>query len=235
MEMRLFPDTSVQNTFYGLNMRGATAWGVGAKFGVQVKPGEEVTLGLVYTMQADMTYEDGTMAFSGLGKCDAKIKGFNRPQSLGFGIAVRPHRRRLLAADVTWVNWSAAVDTVTIETQGPGMLSKVKFPMDWNDQIVVAVGAAFEATGWLTLRLGYNYGANPIPGENLSPLFPAVTEHHLTGGLGFRLNEHWYLDGAIEYAFENTVAYTNPNAPFGIDAVEKHGQISVHGSISYRW
>ena len=184
-----------------------------------------MTLGLVYTSRSQLNFKHGTMTFPGLGSYDAEVSGFNWPQSVGAGIAVRPTSRWLLALDLTWVNWSEAMETVEIKTSSP--LGTIKFPMDWKDQYVIAIGAAYKLTDDWTLRAGYNYGSNPAPQEDLSSLFPAITEHHVTLGVGYRINQAWSVDGAWEHAFKNSVTYTNTGAPFGPNAEESHDQNNV--------
>ncbi len=225
MEMKFFPNTVAPGAFYGMNLQDVYAFGYGLKAGAQYKLNPMTTLGLVYTSRSQMDFKHGSMTFAGLGSYDAEVSGFNWPQSVGAGVALRPTSRWLLALDLTWVNWSEAMETVEIKTNSP--LGTVKFPMEWKDQYVVALGAAYKLTEAWTLRAGYNYASNPVPQENLSPLFPAITEHHVTLGLGYRINQAWSIDGAWEHAFEKIVTYTNTGAPFGPNAEESHEQNTV--------
>jgi len=95
---------------------------------------------------------------------------------------------------------------------------------------VVAVGAEFKATPSLLLRAGWNWGRSPIKDQSslsyapsvripdlkapFSPYqvywmnlvgFPAVAEHHLTLGLGWKVNPNFTLDLSYVYAFPSTV------------------------------
>ncbi|MFH1034135.1 MAG: outer membrane protein transport protein [Pseudomonadota bacterium] len=235
MEMKYFPNTVVPGVFYGMNLQNVYGFGYGVKVGAQYKATEMVTLGLVYTSKSSLDFKHGDMTFAGAGKYSAEVEGFNWPQSVGAGVAVRPTKKLLLAADLTWVNWKNAMDQVDIKTNAPGPLSNIHFNMNWKDQIVLALGAAYKLTDVWTVRAGYNYGNNPVPAETLSSLFPAIPEHHLTLGLGYKINDSWCLDAGWEHAFSNSVTYTNPDTPFGPNAVETHDQntVSIFATVKF--
>lgn len=235
MTMEFFPNTMVPGMFAGMELRDVYSYGYGGKFGVMYQPNSMVSIGAVYTTESVLDYDHGSITFAGLGKYDAKVDGFTWPQSLGVGIAIRPTPRLLLAADVTWYNWSKAMDKVSIKSNAPAPFDQVDFNMKWNDQTVFAIGAAYQLTDRLTVRAGYNYGNNPVPEEHLSPLFPAITEQHVAGGIGYKFSERWALDAAVEHAFEKSLTYNNPEAPFGPGAVEKHSQTTIHLMLSHRW
>lgn len=247
-EFKFFPDTSATAAgFMGMDMKDASSFSYGAKVGVMFNPSNMVSLGIVYTTEVTLDPEDGKITLNmsdiGLGKVkyDANVKDFKWPQQLGFGLGIRPNKKLLIGADLTWVDWSGAMDVVTIKASNPelailsalGMGSiDIPFKMKWKDQWVYALGAAYKATDNLTVRAGYNYGKNPIPAENLSPLFPAIVEHHLTFGLGYK-SGNWRIDGAWEHALNKKVTYTNTAAPFGTDAVEEHNQNTIHLYATY--
>ncbi len=253
LDFKFFPETSVAPNammptgFAGMNLEGASSFGYGAKLGVMIKPSDMVSLGIVYTSESKLDPGDGditlNMSSFGLGKVkyDADVEGFTWPQQLGFGVGIRPNKKLLIGADLTWVNWSNAMDVITVKASNPdnsmapaSMGDSISFKMKWEDQWVFALGGAYKATDNLTVRAGYNYGKNPIPAETLSPLFPAIVEHHLTVGLGYTFG-NWRIDGAWEYALNNEVTYTNPDAPFGPNAVEEHNQNTIHLFATYRF
>jgi len=245
VEMEFFPDTFFPGgdgipPFAGMDLEDEYAFGYGAKIGLMYKISEDVNIGLVYTTRSELNYDNGKMEFRGPapigGKYDAEMEGFTWPASLGAGIGIRPTERLLLAADITWVNWSDAIETVKIKTDSkvPGM-RVIPFKMDWEDQVVVAIGSAYKSSDNLTLRIGYNYGKNPVPAKTLSPLFPAIVEHHLTVGFGYKIGEKINLDGAWEHGFNKSVKYYNRDAPFGPGAKEEHYQNTVHLYLTYKF
>lgn len=245
VEMEFFPNTFSPGgdgipPFAGMDLEDEYAFGYGAKIGLMYKLTDKVNIGLVYTTRSELNYDNGKMEFRGPepigGKYDAKMDGFTWPASLGLGVGIRPTDRLLFAADLTWVNWSDAIETVKIKTDSsvPEMRT-IPFKMNWKDQVVFAVGSAYKSSENLTLRIGYNYGKNPVPAETLSPLFPAIVEHHLTIGFGYKIGEKINLDGAWEHAFNKSVKYFNKDAPFGPGAKEEHNQNTVHLYLTYKF
>lgn len=234
MEMKFFPNTVVPGVFYGMNMQDVYGFGYGFKAGAQYKVTDMVTLGLVYTSESDLELNHGQMTFASLGTYNATVEGFKWPQSVGAGVAVRPTSRLLLDLDLTWVNWKS-MGVLDIKTNAPGPLSDIRLDMNWRDQVVLALGAAYKLTDSWTLRAGYNYGNNPIPAGTLSPLFPAIPEHHLTAGLGYKVNELFSVDAGYEHAFSNSETYTNTSLPFGSNAVETHDQNTVAVFITFKF
>lgn len=235
MEMRFFPNTMVPGVFAGMSLDRVYSFGYGAKLGAMFKPNDMISLGLTYTTKSSLTFEHGNMSFAGMGSFEAKVEGFNWPSSIGFGVAVRPTKRLLIAFDVTYMQWSNAIDQVVITTNAPAPMNRVVFDMGWEDQWVFAIGAAYDVTDKLTLRAGYNYGKNPVPAANLSPLFPAIVEHHVTLGLGYRFSKTIKLDVAFEHAFNNSVTYNNANTPFGPGAEESHSQNTIHMFLTFNF
>jgi long-chain fatty acid transport protein len=94
------------------------------------------------------------------------------------------------------------------------------------------VGAQYKATDKVALRIGYNYGENPVQehdGWNPQGVtmvqgkavptfgyellrnvgFPAIVESHLTLGLGYQWTETMSLNLEYMHAFENTAGSTS--------------------------
>ena len=91
------------------------------------------------------------------------------------------------------------MDNMTIKSNALEM----EMPLDWKDQMVYSVGMEYRMSDALRVRLGYNYGKNPVPTSTVMPLFPAIVEHHITAGIGYDFNENLTVNAAIEYGFEN--------------------------------
>jgi long-chain fatty acid transport protein len=135
--------------------------------------------------------------------------------------------RLLLTAEGRWLNWGDA---------------EGYRDFDWEDQWVAAVGAQFAVVPKkLFLRLGYNYGANPVKAnEGFSEAgvrtvqglpfpnpayesfrilgFPAIVEHHLTAGIGYAFSETFELNLGYMHAFENSISETSANAVFAYES-----------------
>ena len=241
------PDRCARNS--GLGEPGSTCpWDVvfGAKVGVLYQVSSTVTLGAAYTSPVDFHYRDGRIKLDlssvGLGRVeyDAEVDGFTWPQSVEAGVAVRPTPRLLLALDVAWHDWST-LDEITIRARNPRQplaprQAEVRLDADWEDQWVVAVGAAYEVVPEVfTVRAGYNFGNNQIPDRTFNPATQVVYEHHLMAGAGYRPTRNLYFDTAFTYALPNTVTYTNRQLPFGPDAVDSPAGLQVDLTMGYRF
>lgn len=254
-EFSMYPETFYPGVFAGMDVESLSSMGYAGRVGAQVKLGPMVRLGATYTSESNIELEDGTltMNFGSMGgkvDYDVQMDEFTWPQEFEAGIAVLPVKGLTVAADVKWINWSATIDKPTLTVSGgPAGMEKpfrdasgnptdtMVFDMNWDDQVVYAIGAEYAVNGTHTLRAGFNYGKNPVPDDNLSPLFPAIVEKHVTLGYGLNLGK-WAVDLAYEYAFENDQTNDNTNPavnPFGPGLELTHAQNTVHAQISYRY
>lgn len=253
IRQKVFPETSVfdpvdpAQTFFGTEIKGMDGFGYGVKLGVLYRIGDRLTLGAAYMRRTDLRLRGGRvvvdMSAAGLGKVtysEARIEGLSLPQELGVGVAVRVAKPLLLAAEVTWIDWSGAMKTSTLRASNPDNPAApptlaLTSALDWRDQYVFALGAAYDLTGKAILRAGYNYGRNPIPPETLSPLLDPIGEHTATFGGGYSFGKRWQASAAVEYTLKNRVSYENPELPFGPGAEEEQEVIAVHVMLSRRW
>jgi long-chain fatty acid transport protein len=206
-----------------LDLRSGSSpnYAFGLQPGVIYKPTDQLSLGLVYVSPQSVNHknvrdfdQDGTLD-------DLKLEA---PQQFGLGAAYEFLGDQLLVeADLRWLNWSNAEGYEDF---------------DWNDQWVLGIGAQYKATEKLSLRLGWNYGENPVEEHDgwdgsMNPMtgmpnsvatvqgktmptyfyetfriigFPAVVEHHLTLGLGYRITESLSLEFGYVHAFEKTIS-----------------------------
>ena len=168
---------------------GAASFGYGATFGVLIKPVDMLQIGLAYETKS--TFQDFKFNTS-LG--EDKIE-FNQPQSATLGIGFKPIKALSIGFDVQWIRWS--------ETNGANLPKYTEnssgaqpWNMDWSDQFVYKVGIQWQVHPMVALRAGYNYGKMPLEStrafENIA--FPAVSEHHITAGIGINFNDHFALN-----------------------------------------
>lgn len=243
MEFSLFPELPG-----GFSVEGLSSYGYAGRLGLHYKVNETLSLGAQYTTEAVLDLDGGTLTANygpaGSVAFDAEMSDFTWPEEAEFGIAVQASRRLLVAADIKWIGWSQAIDVVKVKPSGgpagipapvtPGS-DALLFNMNWDDQWVYALGIEYAINPEHSIRLGYNYGKSPVPDASLSPLFPAIVEHHLTLGYGLTLDK-WAFDLAYEHAFENTQTNNNPDPlanPFGPGVSVSQAQHTVHGAVTY--
>lgn len=237
------------NQLQGQTVTGLSSYTYAGRVGFSYRLNEKWSIGATYTSESALDFENGEMNFNfgpGLGAVtykDVTMDNFTWPQQVEMGVAYRPTPKWLLAFDISWVNWASAIETVTVKAKNPTanlpaayQELDIPFVMEWEDQWVFALGAQYEINESWYVRGGYNYGASPVPDQNLNPLFPAIVEHHLTLGFTYTTGV-WDFDVAFEHAFSNSQtndgAYSATN-PFAGTEVS-HYQNTVHLMFSYRF
>lgn len=254
----LFPNTysvGMDNTagthddFLGIDASGISGFGMAGRIGMQYQLNDVLRLGMQYSSEASLNLDGGDMTLN-YGttrvKYDAEIDGFTWPREFEAGVAIQATNDLLVAADIKWLNWSSSIDQVTVKGSNPSQQGvpanpALNFNMNWNDQWVFALGAEYSLSDKQLIRAGYNYGKNPVPNSNLSPLFPAIVEHHLSVGYSY-LWTSWQLSIAYEYGFNNNRTNNSPGPPsdqngianpFGPGVSVDHRQQDVHLQLSY--
>jgi long-chain fatty acid transport protein len=199
-----------------------SAFGIGAQIGAIVKPHPKVSLGITYITPQNITYRRVT-DFNGDGTLDDLTLG--SPNNLGFGIAFEPILKKLLIeGNLKWLNWSNA---------------RGYKDFGWRDQVVLNIGAQYKPIPKLALRMGYNYGVNPVsPNRNFNGSatsftnvqgfkvpsyyyesfrtigFPAIVQHHFTCGAGYNVTDKFIVNISYMHAFATNITATGTN-PFG--------------------
>ena len=202
-------------------------FGFGAELGAIYKIGP-VSLGAVYITPQKISHDNVANFDIAFGDTSMDDLDLESPQTLGFGIAYEPIQNVLLIeTNIKWLNWASADGYDDF---------------GWDDQWVFNIGAQYKPIPKLALRVGYNYGENPVethswddtvpgfanvqgknvPKTNYEILriagFPAVVEHHVTAGIGYQLTKAVSIDLAYTHAFEEEVKETgtvfNPAAGF---------------------
>ena len=206
---------------------GASSFGYGATFGMLVKPIDMLQIGLAYETKSyfqDFEFNTGT----GTDKIE-----FNQPQSATLGIGFKPVKDLLIGFDVQWIRWS--------ETNGSNLpkytanaSGAMPWNMDWNDQFVYKIGVQYMIHPMVALRAGYNYGKMPLEStrafENIA--FPAVSEHHITAGIGVNLNKQLTLN--IGGMYSPPAKMTGSNMSQGISSYETEmSQYSIDMGVAY--
>ena len=208
------------------------ALGIGVTLGVTYKPATDLTLGLAWESQSSFQDYEFDLGPAGTEKLD-----FNQPQSLHARRVGLPLETLLIAADVQWINWSATMgDNLPKYTSDTTATGSMAFNMGWSDQMVFKVGAQVTPVRGLDIRLGYNYGKTPLDKthafENIA--FPAVVEHHLTAGVGYKVADRLTIDVSAMYALNAKVSGSNPAMGIASYSTEM-SQLDLCAGAAYRF
>lgn len=202
----------------------AKGYSLAAKLGFTYALSNTLTLGGVYQTAGNLPdLKDGAY----------KVTGFDMPPVLALGLAWQANKRLMLAADLKDVMWDSSMNTVTIYKNGA---VAAPFQQDWDDQIVLALGASYRFTDALTGRVGYNHGDNPIPNEFVNFLWPAIVEDHYTAGVAYAFDKKSELNFALSVAPEVSVTGTGPTPPMGNGGITiDHSQVNWQLMYSHRF
>jgi long-chain fatty acid transport protein len=193
-----------------------TNFGIGAQIGAIVKPVPKLSLGFSYTTPQQVDYNRVIDGANG----NNRTLTLGSPHNIGVGVAYEFLPKKLLVeTNFKWLNWNSAVGY---------------HDFDWANQWVVNVGVQYKPIPKLALRLGYNYGNNPVKTHNnfngmtmtsvqgtLMPTyyyesfrmigFPAVVTNHITCGVGYDVTDRFTVNLGYMHAFENSVSEGGTN------------------------
>ncbi|WPM31967.1 outer membrane protein transport protein [Hydrogenobacter sp. T-2] len=214
MGATLCADASDPTTCWNAGGGQSQTYGMGFQLGLAYNMGDFVYAGITYQSPVSMTYK---RVFDSNGDGRFEDLKLTQPQELAFGLGVKPMNNFKVGMDIRWINWKNA---------------KGYKEFQWKDQWVIALGGEYKPMEKLALRAGYNYGKSPIRGKSglqgfpvsqrnipnfASPFgdfniaffnlvgFPAITEHHITLGLGYEFTKTFGIDLAYKHAFNKKV------------------------------
>lgn len=191
------------------------SYGFGGRIGVQFAPVDTVKIGAAYQFRTYMTEFD---KYAGL---FAEQGDFDIPPALQVGISWKPIDAVTLLFDYRHIWYS---DVAAVGNPGPAsgtdLATRRLGPDDgigfgWKDVDVFKFGAQWDVNEDWTLRAGYSLGENPISSSEVlfNILAPGVIEHHITGGVSYKVNENSSINLAMLYAPTASVSGPNPLSP----------------------
>ncbi len=203
------PFTADDRAFYSSAAAADGAFGFGVQAGFQYQATEQLAIGASYTsaqMFQDFEYK---AVYE-----NPNLPSFNTARTFKF----RMDAPAIYAAGFGWAPTSklqTAVDVKYFTYKSTKGFDKVGFNADgsvkgfgWDNIMVVAAGAQYAASDKVTLRGGYNYSGNPIPDANsmYNLPAPAIVQHHITAGLGFKVRDGVEINIAGYTALENSIS-----------------------------
>jgi long-chain fatty acid transport protein len=203
------PEGPVDLGQYEENMNG---WGLGATFGMLLKPLDKLGIGLTVRTPSTVSF-NGTAGMSYMtiyhlpASSDLKRK-ITWPLWIAGGVSFRPIPRLLLSADVHWTQWSK-LDRITTEyldtTWDTLMVSNHRDVrnLDWADRTQIRFGAEYSLNASTVLRAGYYNDPAPGPDATLNILLPSHTFNAFSVGVGKTVGD-LQLDFGLEYLAGNT-------------------------------
>lgn len=201
----------------GHGLSNLSGHGQSLRAGVFHQASSRTALGAYWRSRSHLRIENGTITYGPYSTTpnavieDVSVKGSEFPEQYGVGLAQQLDPSWKLLVEWRHLNWAEVKQQVLIEIPDSAPLV---FPMDWKSQDVLILGTEFspDTSGQRVWRAGLNYAASPVPDSTLNPLFPSITELHLTAGLEQQLNDELRLCAALAYGVPRSQSTSADNA-----------------------
>ena len=127
---------------------------------------------------------------------------FDLPLIVSLGTSYTGFERLLLSADVRYYAYGISQGFNTTGFDNTGAVTG----LGWNSIFTVALGAQYQATDRLALRMGYVWNQNPIPNQNsiYNVVSPNILMNTISAGFTYRITSAWDASFAYLHAFENS-------------------------------
>jgi long-chain fatty acid transport protein len=128
----------------------------------------------------------------------------NVPMIASAGVAYAGFPRWLFAADTHYIDY-----TNNNGTRGTGFdTSGAVTGIGWRSIWAIALGAQYQVTDALTLRMGYNWNQNPIDGARtfFNVASPTIVQNTITVGATYQLSDDFSLSAVYGHAFQNSIS-----------------------------
>ena len=214
--------------FRGRNVLGSgnadegSAMGYGAKLGANWMVTDGISIAAMVQPKiamGEINWWENFLAGSGV-----KDTALTTPNEYGIGGKFAVGKNVDIVADLMYYQWS---DVEVFEFFG------------WDDQVIYKLGVEFRPSDKLSLRAGVNYGKSPIQGDVLPPsgggfatavmlnsYFPAVSETHITVGLGYKMDKNMAFNAYYLYSPKTTIS--DSITPFSIEMTQNAFGLGVN-------
>lgn len=253
LQQTFLPGTSFLNeqapelSFYGFDFDKADGVSLNARAGLQYRINDQFLVAVAYSTKTRSRLRGGQLRanYSAIGEGvvtyrDARFSGLNLPQEVTIGLRYEPSARLMWVAELNWMNWDDAINSTVLLAHNPDNPNvpeeyRVESNLDFRDQYVVSLGVVQQWDEKTRVRAGFNYARRPIPGKNLSPIFPIIQAPHIAVGFSRVITSGWEAGVGLEYQPLQSVHYDTPGGVFGEEAEERNEAFLFHFMIGRRW
>ncbi|HQS02992.1 MAG: hypothetical protein B7Y07_01635 [Halothiobacillus sp. 24-54-40] len=185
----------------------STGWG--GKIGVLYHATDALALAGSYQSKMAMS------KFSQYSGLFAEGGKFDIPATWTVGAAFQVAPAWTLTADYQRINYTGVKaisnPSVSYLMQGDLLGSANGAGFGWSNVNVIKLGAQWQVSPALQLRVGFNHGTNPVSSQDVvfNTIAPGVTKNHYTAGFSYAIDKHQEISGAFMYAPTVTVSGAN--------------------------
>jgi long-chain fatty acid transport protein len=194
-------DTAIDRSPFGFTDRSDgqfkyrdNTWGYGANVGVIYAPQPGTRIGLTYTSQVDLDFED-RLDVKGDGRLLERVNNTNTeldmkvPQTVTLSLFQQLDRQWALLASANWQDWSEFGDIgVQVDTTALGAQSKT-VDAGFKDTWHLSLGAQYQATEQLLWNFGAAYDSSAVSDSNRSVIVPMGESWRIATGATYALNK----------------------------------------------
>lgn len=167
-------------------------WGYGANLGLIYAPQPGTRIGLAYTSEIDLDFED-RLDVTGSGPALDRLNGLNTeldmqvPQTVTLSLYQRLDPQWALLATLNWQDWSAFGEVaVDVDTELAGTRSTT-VNANFKDTYQLALGTQYQATPKLLWNLGVAYDSEAVSDANRTFSVPTGASWRLATGATYAL------------------------------------------------
>ncbi|WP_454833998.1 OmpP1/FadL family transporter [Pseudomonas lini] len=168
-------------------------WGYGANVGVIYAPQAGTRIGLTYTSQVDLNFED-KLDVKGDGRLLERVNNTNTkldttvPQTVTLSLFQQLDRQWALLASANWQDWSEFGDIgVQVDTTAFGAQSK-SVDAGFKDTWHLSLGAQYQATEQWLWNVGVAYDSSAVSDSKRSVIVPMGESWRIATGATYALN-----------------------------------------------
>ncbi|MNF26138.1 Outer membrane protein P1 precursor [compost metagenome] len=169
-------------------------WGFGANVGVIYAPQAGTRIGLTYTSQVDLDFED-RLDVNGDGRLLERVNNTKTeldmkvPQTVTLSLFQQLDRQWALLASVNWQDWSEFGDIgVQVDTTAFGAQSTT-VDAGFKDTWHLSLGAQYQATEQWLWNVGVAYDSSAVSDHNRTVTVPMAESWRLATGATYALDK----------------------------------------------
>ena len=144
---------------------------------------------------------------------------YSLPHEVALGVTVSPIDALMLAADVTWYDYSSfrysSPDVTVLDRDGEALQESPRAPVLFSDVFAFRLGAEWVLLPEVLVRAGYGFIPSPVPAQTGIANLLDGNRSTISLGVGLELPETWLWEGVSRLA------------------VDLHGQLSLLESRAF--
>lgn len=187
---------------FGETKLDANTTGYGLNLGLQYKPTEDLSLGVVYRDNVMLEFSDGEVTFdfpaTGNPVADAEIAAFfpntggsadlELPTLMGAGIAYQFTDKLIAEFDWMQLGWSSYDELVLKFDEPVAGRDESVAVRNYEDSYSLRFGLQYQVDDALALRLGYLRDNKAVPDDYVEPSLPEGDRNLYSIGFGYKIN-----------------------------------------------